>query len=123
MVGLCVGCAWDSTLTDAVRYSRAGLLFRSSCGAQRGRHAHGAHRRSHIMRANDRGALEHRDRPRREPALETLVDRQIEQAPDEALPGDADHDRSAECRELLESRDQLEVVLDRLAEADAGIER
>jgi hypothetical protein len=83
-------CAWDSTLTDAVRYSRAGLLFRSSCGAQRGRHAP---RRAPSVAHH---ACERSRRPRtpRSPPprarLETLVDRQIEQAPEEALARDAD---------------------------------
>ena len=39
-----------------------------------------------------------------------------------ALAGDADENRAAKCRQLVEPAQELEVVLDRLPEADARIE-
>ena len=48
--------------------------------------------------------------------------RVAEHAPERALPRGADQDRPPERDDLVEPADELEVVLDRLAEADAGVE-
>jgi hypothetical protein len=43
--------------------------------------------------------------------------------PEEALARRADHDRAPERDDLVQPAQQLEVVLERLAEADAGVEQ
>ena len=43
--------------------------------------------------------------------------------PEEALARGADHDRAAEREQLVQAAQQLEVVLDGLAEADARVEQ
>src|SRR5215468_2728703 len=45
-----------------------------------------------------------------------------EKPPERALPREADQQGAAEREEHVEPRDELEVLLDRLAEADAWIE-
>src|SRR6185437_16388889 len=42
--------------------------------------------------------------------------------PERALAREADHERAAEREQDVEPPEQLEVVLDRLAEPDAGVE-
>src|SRR2546430_11415763 len=78
----------------------------------------------HVVRAQDRGAAlvsengssEARGRaPRfRLGITQDLAER--------ALAGDADENRAAKCRQLVEPAQELEVVLDSLAEADPGVE-
>ena len=58
-----------------------------------------------------------------EPAFEPLGRRQVEHRAEEALARDPDQDRAAECGDLLETGEELEVVARGLAEPDAGIER
>src|SRR5439155_20536939 len=45
-----------------------------------------------------------------------------EQLAERALAREADDHRPTECRQLVEAADQLEVVVDRLAEANSGVE-
>src|SRR5215831_6362456 len=83
----------------------------------------GAARGAHVVRADHGGALEYGDGRGREPGLEPLIDRQVEDLPEEALARGPHHHRAAECRELVEARDQLQIVREGLAESDPGIER
>ena len=51
------------------------------------------------------------------------LDRGAVDLADEALARGADDDRAAEVAQLAQPRQQLEVVLERLAEADPGVDR
>ena len=63
----------------------------------------------------DRGAHARRDGARRRLGV-------TQQLAERALARDADEHGAPERRQLVEPADQLEVVLDRLAEADSGVE-
>ena len=55
-------------------------------------------------------------------ALETFVGRKVEHRTDEGLPGRTDQERAAQWTKHIEACEDLQVVLERLAEPDTGIE-
>ena len=84
----------------------------------------GLHMLAHVVHARHPGAAlgrEHRDREgcRQRAALRVRV---AEDAPEEALAGGSDDDRASELDEPADPGDELEVVVFRLAEADARVQ-
>src|SRR5262245_49506669 len=74
-----------------------------------------------IVDTEDVGPGGERQHVRRNRAPEPLAELAAGDLAEEALSRGADHDRPAERRNLAEAAQQLEVVLDRLAEADPRI--
>ena len=63
-----------------------------------------------------------RDARDRERSRHPLTARATGDLPDEPLPRNAEAERPAEPRKLAEIREQFERVIERLAEADSGVE-
>ena len=74
------------------------------------------------MHAHDVGAPHDADHHRRGGALHALIGRQVEGVADEGFSGGAEQDGKAQGADLIQAADELEVLLDGLAEADAGVE-
>ncbi len=91
------------------------------------RHAQEADRVRDVVHAENRGSARRGGAERRERARQPLgggrVFRDAREAPDEALAGRARGDRKAERAECREVAEQDEVVLGRLAEPEARVER
>src|SRR3954453_8783627 len=86
------------------------------------RHDERLTRRRDVVHAEDAGAaLVGQDVGGDGPGHAIQRGRRVGQAVDEALAADADHHAEAERDDLVGAREQLEVVRDGLAEADAGV--
>src|SRR5207253_10152394 len=88
-------------------------------------HLHGLEGGAHVVDADDVRATEGGRRHARHRAMDALVDgRAAEQVADEGFARGADEQREVGkvARQHVQLRDQLDVLLLRLAEADAGVE-
>src|SRR5690349_2252324 len=79
-------------------------------------------RRRDVVDPEDVGPGREREHVRRDRRAEPVAHLAAGDRPEEALARGPDHDRAAELGQLAEPPEQLEVVFERLAEADSRVD-